>query len=88
MKPNQNTTVAVIELEMRKWLCKVGKVKLLNLLWVPHFHRALITFFFIRQLLCVVHNGCLWLEEPIPITTYLIHHISGLPCKREDLADI
>ena len=30
----------------------------------------------------------MWLEEPIPITDHLIHCITQLPCKGEDLADI
>lgn len=34
--------------------------------------------------MCLVHDGCLWLEEPIPITTDLIHRISWLPCKGKD----
>lgn len=44
--------------------------------------------FFIRQLLCLVHDGCLWLEEPIPITDHLIHRITQLPCAREDPTNI
>ena len=35
-----------------------------------------------------MHDGCLWLEEPIPITSDLIHRISRVPCKGEDPADI
>jgi len=66
----------------------VQKVGLLNLLWVAHFHHAPITIFIIKQLLCLVHDGCLWLEEPIPIMADLIHRISCLTCKGEDLADI
>ena len=64
------------------------KAGLLNLLRVSHFHHAPITIFIIRQLLFLVHDGCFWLEEPIPITVDLIHHISWLPCKGEDPADI
>jgi len=30
----------------------------------------------------------LWLEEPIPISDHLIHHITQLPCKGDDPADI
>lgn len=59
------------------------KAGLLNLLWVLHFYRTPITIFVIRKLLCLVHDGCLWVEEPIPITTDLIHHVSQLPCKGE-----
>jgi len=59
----------------------VEKARLLHLLWIPHFHSAPITIFVIKQLLCLVHDGYLWLEEPIPITVDLIHRISRLPCK-------
>lgn len=37
-----------------------------------------ITLIVIKQLLCLVHNGCLWLGEPIPITDILIHRITLL----------
>jgi len=66
----------------------VEKARLLNLLWVSHFQCAPITIFVIRQLLCLVQDGCLWLEEPIPITADLIHRISQLPCKGEDCVNI
>ncbi|MCY6488401.1 hypothetical protein, partial [Actinobacillus pleuropneumoniae] len=68
MKPKQNTMVGVTELELQKWLHKVEKARLLNLMWVPHFHHNPITIFVIKQLLYVLHGGCLWLEEPIPNT--------------------
>jgi len=42
----------------------------------------------IKQLLCLVHYGCLWLEEPIPITDRLIHRITRLPYSRENPAMI
>jgi len=35
-----------------------------------------------------VHDGYLWLEEPIPIMGELIHRISRLPCKGRDLVEI
>ena len=35
-----------------------------------------------------MHDGCLWLEEPIPITDHLIHRITRPPCTREDPANI
>lgn len=35
-----------------------------------------------------MYDGCLWLEEPIPIIANLIHRISQLPCKGEDPIDI
>jgi len=32
----------------------------------------------IKQLLCLVHDGCLWLDDLIPITDMLIHRITLL----------
>lgn len=32
----------------------------------------------------MVHDGYLWLEDPIPIMVDLIHRISQLPCKGKD----
>ena len=57
------------------------KARLVSLLWVPHFHHAKITIFVLKKLLFLVYDGYLWLDEPIPITTGLIHHISQLPYK-------
>lgn len=84
----QNNMEVVTMLELWNWLHGVEKVGVLNLLWVTHFHRAPITIFFIKKLLFMVHDGYLWLEEPIPITENLIHHISWLPYKGKDLAII
>ena len=53
-----------------------------------HYHCAPEIIFVIRQLLYLVHDGFLWLEEPIPITDHLIHRITLLPCKGEDPTDI
>ena len=63
-------------LEPVKWICEVEKVGLLNLLWVPHYHHTPINLIVIKQLMCLVHDGCLWLEEPIHITNMLIHRIN------------
>lgn len=68
----------VTALELRKWIKWVDKEGLLNILWVPHYNRIPITMIMIKQLLCLVHDGCLWLEEPIPITDMLIHKITQL----------
>ena len=67
---------------------RCGEGRLLHLIWIPHFHRTLITIFVIRYLLFLVHDGYLWLEEPIPITVHLIHMISWLPCEGRDPAKI
>lgn len=71
-----------------KWLRGVEKARLLHLRWIPHYHHAPITIFVIRQLLCLVHDGYLWLEELIPITANLIHRISQLPVKGNNPATI
>lgn len=55
------------------------KARFLNLLWVPHYHRAPINLIVIKQLLCLVHYGCQCLEDSIPITDMLIHMITLLP---------
>lgn len=83
-----NTMGVVTALEPQKWLRGVEKARLLNLLWVFHFHHAPIAIFIIKQLLFLVHDGCLWLEESIPIKADLIHHVSMLPYKGEDPATI
>ena len=33
-----------------------------------------------------MHDGCLWMEEPIPITDKLIHRITRLPYIGENRA--
>ena len=76
MRQKIDALAGMIKLEPCKWLRGVEKVGLLNLLWVSHYHRALVTIFIIRQLLYLVHDWCLWLEEPIPIIDHLIHRIT------------
>lgn len=84
----KNTAGVVTMLELRKRLHRVENVRLLNLLWVPHFHHTPIAIFVIRQLLFLMHDQYLCLEEPIPIMVYLIHRISRLPYKGKDLVTI
>ena len=76
MRQMIDKTAGTIQLDLRKWLKGVEKAGFLNLLWVSHYHRAPVTVFIIKQLLCLVHDGCLWLEEPFPITDHLIHRIT------------
>lgn len=73
-----DTTMGMTALEPWRWLKGVEKAGLLNLLWVPHYNCTPVTVLVIKQLLCLVHDGCLWLEELIPITHMLIHHITRL----------
>jgi len=88
MRQNKGAPTGFIELEPRKWLSGVEKAGLLNVIWVSHYHCSQVTIFFIGLLLCLVHDGFLWLEEPIPITDHLIQKITWLPCKGEDPTNI
>lgn len=53
---------------------------------MPHYNRTPIIVLVIKKLLCLVHNGCLWLEELIPIIDRMIHRITRLPYTGENLA--
>ena len=68
-----DTNMEMTTLEPQRWLKGVEKEKLLNLLWVPHYNYTSMIVFVIKKLLFLVHDGCLWLEELIPITDRLIH---------------
>lgn len=73
-------------MELRKWLKGVDKIGVLNLLWVPHYNHAPIMMIVIKKQLCLVHDGCLWIEEMIPITKMMIHRIMRLPHSGENPA--
>lgn len=75
-------------LHSQMWLRGLKEARLLHLLSITHFHQAPITIFVIRKLLFLVHDGYLWLEEPIPIIAEHIHRISWLPCAGRDAAEI
>lgn len=83
-----DTTIGMTALESRRWIRGVDKEGLLNLLWVPHYNHTPIILLVIKQLLCLVHDGCLWLEEPIPIADRLIHRITWFPYTRQNPAMI
>lgn len=76
----------VIVLEMVEWIRRVENSGLLKLLWVPHYHGTTINTTYVCQLLTLVHDGCLWLGGPIPITGMLIHRITHLSYKGLNLA--
>jgi len=80
----QSMEGAIMTLQPQEWLRKVEEARLLCLVSIPHFHRAPITILVIRQLLCLVHDGCLWINKPVPIMMELIHKISWLPCEGRD----
>ena len=83
-----DTNTKMITLEQRRWLRGVDKAGFLNLLWVLHYNRTPVTLLVIKQLLCLVYDGFLWLEELIPITSRLIHSIMQLPYIGENLTMI
>lgn len=66
---------SVTALEPVEWIRGVNKSGLLNLLWEPHYHHSKRNIIIIKQFLTLVHDGCLWLSMPIPITDMLIHQI-------------
>lgn len=73
-----DTNMGMTSLEPQKWLRGVEKTGLLTLLWVPHYNHTPVTILVIKKLFCLVHDGCLGLEESIPITNMLIHKITCL----------
>lgn len=62
-----------------EWISGANNLGLLNLLRVPHYHRSPINLIVIKQLLFLVHNGCLWLSKLILISDKLIRQITLLP---------
>lgn len=78
MKHVYYSNSGVTKLETMEWIHGVENSRLLNLLWVPHYHRTIINMTCVHQLLTLVHDGCLWLGGPIPITHMLIHRIAHL----------
>jgi len=83
---DRNTGMTTLEL----WRCLKGveKAGFINLIWVSHYNYTPATVLVIKQLLCLVHDGCLWLEELIPITDRKIHYITHLRYIGENLAMI
>jgi len=65
---------------------RVEQARLLHMLRVSHFHRLIIDTICVHQFLVLVHGGCLWLGEPVPIKDILIHRITQFPYKGADLA--
>ena len=69
-----------------KWVCGVEQSGLLNMILILHYHHSPINMIYVRQLLMLVHDGILWLGQPIPLTNMLIHKITKLTHKRTDTA--
>ena len=61
------------------WAKGLAGARILNLLHLPHFSHYNITSLVVCQLMELVHDGCLWLQDRIPIDVALIHRITGLP---------
>ena len=45
---------------------------------MPHFDHYNITDRLAGQLLALIHNGCLWIHDRVPIDAELIHKLTGL----------
>ena len=86
MKKIYYEETGVTWLEPMKWVKGVEQAGILHMLFIQHFHRSIISTICVRQLLALVHYGCLWLREPIPATDILIHSITKLPYKGADPA--
>jgi len=63
--------MGVITFELMEWVHGAEKSWLLKPLLVPHYHCTPM----------IVHDGCLWLGEPIPIMNMLIHIMTQQPYK-------
>lgn len=72
------------KLEPQSWLKGIEKAGFLNLLWVSNYNCTPVTILLIKQLLFLLHEGCVWQEELIPITDKLIHQITCLPYTGEN----
>lgn len=71
----------VLKVVPMTWASGLARFGLLNLLGMPHFSHYNITNRIVRQLLALVHDGCLWIQDHIPIDAALIHRITGFPMK-------
>lgn len=69
----------VTRVELMKWATRIEHVSLLHMLYVLHFGHSIINTIFLCQLLALVHDGCLWLGEPILINEMMIKHSTTLP---------
>ena len=61
------------------WVRRVVGSGLLNLLRMPHLIHYNVRNCLVRQFLALVHDGCFWIKDRIPIDVVLIHRIIGLP---------
>lgn len=71
----------VVKVEPMPWAHELSNAGIFNFLRIPHFGRYLITNFCMCQLLALVHDGCLWIQNIIPIDAALIDQITNLPKK-------
>ena len=59
-------------------MANLAGFKIFNLMSMPHFGHYTITDRVARQLLALIHDGCLWIWDRIPIDPALINQIMGL----------
>ena len=62
----------------QSWIEKLTPSGLLNLLLIPHFGRSSERNAIVKVILSCVHDGYLWLDQPIDLNVDVIHRIIGL----------
>ena len=70
----------------QQWALGLEKSWLLGLIHMPHFGRLTKANTCAKQLLACIHGGYLWLDQPVPVTVYLISQITVFPKKGLDLS--
>ena len=71
--------------EVKQWVAGLDLAGLLKMLDVLHFGRSTQVTIVVKQLLVLVHDGCLWIgDKKILINGELIHRITGLPMEGPD----
>jgi hypothetical protein len=70
----------------KQWEVRLAKTSILGMLDISHFGRDRDITNCIKQLMVVIHEGYLWVEEPVSIDVELITYITGLPPRGETLA--
>ena len=65
-------------LALQEWIKKLAPLGLLNLLRIPNFGQSPELNAVVKVLLSYVHNGYLWLDQPIDLNVDVIHRMTGL----------
>jgi len=87
LKKVQYLESGVTRLQPHQWATGLQRVGLLNILNVPNSDRSTSNASYVRQLLSLVHDGCLWLGTRIPTEEMLIKIITAFPHQGKDHID-